>query len=114
MKKFAIAIFLKLAMFTSGNIRAQSTGNVAITNIGCHNHDDTCFVEIAGPAVGPESCKSNSIRWRRTADANGEATFSMITAAYFAGNKVRITTSGSCFSRQPNYPTIAYMSVVKN
>ncbi|MBU1668731.1 hypothetical protein KKC13_09955 [bacterium] len=35
---------------------AESTGWRKISNFGCHLVDKTCYVNIEGSAVGPESC----------------------------------------------------------
>jgi hypothetical protein len=100
-------------MFLSINLSAESSGKREITLVGCHNYDNTCFLSLAGDPVGPEECQSNSVRWNKKNDPNGEATLTLATSAFYAGKKVTVYLANSCYADQPKYPTPLYISVNK-
>ena len=106
-RSIAIALFL----FTiSKNSIAESSGLREIERIGCHLSDSTCFVEISGNPVGPESCRSTSIRWNNDSAANGKEMLSLLMAAFAAGKQVNFNIVGSCYG---TYPTFSYINIYK-
>jgi hypothetical protein len=111
MNNMSKLLILLIVIFPLTSI-AQSSGPRTITQVGCHRHDHICYIVISGAAVGPEECKSTSIRWNKN-DPNGEAIFTLVTSAFYADKQIQFTPSNSCFVSQSNYPTMSYLSVVK-
>lgn len=110
MKKFVALITIPLiALSNSGS--ASEPWSKKINRVGCHLHDTTCFVYIDGGAVGPESCKSNSLRWNRETAPNGEEILSLLMMAFAADKSVEFNVSSStCYGA---YPTFSYIRVVR-
>jgi hypothetical protein len=97
----------------SNSVLSEASGPRAIKSVGCHNFDNTCYMEISGEVVGPPECRSTSIRWNKKNDANGEAILTLVSAALFADKTVEFYLSSSCYVSQTNYPTISYLKVNK-
>jgi len=111
MKNLLITCFLLLV--PASDAFAESSGNREILSFGCHRYNNICYAEISGDPVGPEACKSTSIRWDEKNDANGEAVLMIVSSAFYANRKVNFKLSTSCFSGQPTFPTMTYLSVSK-
>ncbi|MDX1303031.1 hypothetical protein [Photobacterium sp.] len=109
MKKYISIVLLITSAFATAS---TPSGVREIETIGCHKVDNTCYVTIKGPAVGPVECQNNSVRFNDANDANGKASLSLITAAYFAGKKVSLAISDKCYLHQNIYPTFDYFSVL--
>lgn len=109
MKIQSIALILSLSIFSVNSI-AESSGLRDINKIGCHLNDGTCFVEISGDSVGPESCKSVSVRWNQDTAASGTEMLSLLMAAFAAGKQVSFNIVESCYG---TYPTFSYINIYK-
>lgn len=105
-------LFYLFLCFSLNLYAGELTDARKLTNIGCHKNDDTCWVMVEGTAVVPNNCKSTFIRWRKQQDVNGEAIFSHLTSAFFAGKKIMFYLSDGCFTPQPEYPTFNYYHIV--
>ena len=93
-----------------GQSLAGYTGLRTITNVGCHLNDTTCWVEIAGPAVGPEICRNNNLRFS-TNSPNGKNILSLVTAAFLAGKQVNLNfPDTTCYADQSPFPTIYWLN----
>lgn len=90
---------------------ALDSGPRHITGIGCHNGDQTCFINVDGPLTGPAACKHFSIRWNVQTDPGGKNTLSLLTAAYLAGKTINLAIADTCYATQPTYPTFVYVTV---
>ena len=98
-------------LFTFANVDpARSNIHRHIMEIGCHLNDGTCYVTIDGEQVGPESCKSTSIRWNKETSVSGKETFSLLMTAFAAGHLVQFRVLDSCYE---SYPTFSYIKVIK-
>ena len=91
----------------------ESTGFSELLDIGCHKYNNICYVTISGDAAGPDTCKSNSIRWDEKNDANGKSILMLISSAFYADKKVNFNVSNTCFSGQTGFPTMIYLTVKK-
>jgi hypothetical protein len=94
----------------------SSTGSAAtyvtstINAIGCHNVDDTCYVDLE-TETGTSNCTSNSIRWYSDSDAGGSNALSLLMAAYLAGRTVHFAISQSvCVA--DTYPAFTYIKLL--
>jgi hypothetical protein len=96
---------ISLLVFSTGAMAGTNSGARDIKSIGCHKNDNICFIEIDGGAVGPSSCSKTSVRWNTETDVAGKSAFSLFTAAYFAGKKVELRVSDTCFKDQTAFPT---------
>ena len=76
----------------------------AIKSVGCHKNDNICFIEVDSK-VGPSGCNQSSVRWETEKEAAGQSALSLFTAAYFAGKRVRLKVSDTCFEYQSAFPT---------
>ncbi|MBU2714207.1 hypothetical protein [Zooshikella harenae] len=113
MKK--LAVFLVPLIFLSTSFaEAEEPSWTQIKSVGCHTTDTTCFVEISGNFVGPSACKSNSLRWNRKTSPNGNATLSLLTTAFAAGNLVSFQVAEECYQDQPNYPTFRWFNIKRD
>ncbi len=75
MIKFVAQSFVILIVLLASPLSfAENSGPRTITDVGCHRNDHICFFTISGTSIGPEECKSISIRWNKN-DPNGEAIF---------------------------------------
>lgn len=99
------------ALVLPGQALAEGTGLRTIANIGCHTEDNTCWADISGAPVGPASCRGTSLRFS-TNSANGKNILSLLTSAFLAGKQVNFYVHDSvCYSAQPVFPSIAYLSL---
>ena len=110
MKKLIIALGV---LVLSNSALAMSTGWRTIERMGCHNTDGTCYVYISGGSVGHDSCTATSIRWNKEHDANGDATFVLLSAAFMSSKRVDFRLSDNCYTHQAGYPTISYFNIEK-
>ena len=104
-------LILGLLISTSKTFATGASGELEIVNIGCHTYDKTCFLTFSGEPLGPETCKSNTVRWLLS-DPNGEAAFSHFTAAHLANRKIRLNFATTCFAAKPNYPTFNFWYLI--
>ncbi|MGI0118313.1 hypothetical protein [Zooshikella sp. RANM57] len=109
MKK--LAVFLVSILFNAAVYADMNTSWRQIQSVGCHTVDTTCFVEISGNPIGPNACRSNSFRWDRKKSPNGDASLSLLTAAFAAGYQVSLQVPDQCYQDQPNYPTFIWFNV---
>lgn len=109
--KFMMYFSVFAILFAGFSVYAGvSSGERTIYAVGCHRHDATCYVEITGEPVGPAACRATSVRWRRT-EANGEAAFTHLTAAFIANKKVILQVSDACYPYQTSFPTLDYWQI---
>jgi len=108
MRKLLLIVFLSAV---SVHVLAASTGYRKIYNFGCHNTDNTCYAYLEGEVVGPDACKANSVRWNVKNDANGQATLSLVAAAFFSGKKVSFNLLDTCYPNQANFPAVGYINI---
>lgn len=108
MKKWLAALAI---LIFNNSASAVTTGPRAILDYGCHLIDTTCYVTLAGNAVGGGNCISTSIRWDSSTVA-GKNWLALITTAYTAGKKVNLEVVG-CYANQPSFPTFQW-GVVSN
>lgn len=99
---------LSCSCFVSAGI---SSGARTITSMGCHKHDNICFIQIDGAPIGPSSCNGNSIRWDVKNEKNGTAALTLLTAAYFSNKKVSLDIDTTCFVYQNSFPTFNWFNV---
>jgi hypothetical protein len=93
--------------------RADGTGARTILDIGCTIPGDICYVTVDGAAAGPSQCSSTSLRWS-IADAGGREILSLLYGAFLAGKRVNFfMVTDCCFARQNNFPTFAYIYVMR-
>lgn len=83
-----------------------------IWQLGCQLGADICWAYL-DTAVGPPSCKSDSIRWQPST-TNGREMLTLLHAAFLAGKKVGFWVADDrCFSPQPAFPTFDFATVYK-
>lgn len=104
-------VLLILSLLPVAAYAGTPSGDRNILNIGCHNTNTTCFVQISGASVGPGACSSTSIRWDVEGDANGMVALTHLTTAFIAGKMVSFQISDSCFANQSSYPTFDWWFV---
>jgi len=84
-----------------------------IMDIGCHNSDGTCFVDLDGAAFGASlNCPvgaGNQFRFDNSDTAVGKRTFAALMAAYLSGKHLSVHLGG-CSSQ--GWPTIQWFYVV--
>ncbi len=97
MKKKSILFLLSLSSFS----QAATTGPRTIHAVGCHLHDNTCYVSV-DKVVGSNECSSTSIRWKSN-DVNGKETLSLLMAASVAQKKVTFNLDGNCMGVFPKF-----------
>ena len=86
-------------------------GSQTITDLACNHVNSICWVEISGPAVGPEACSNTIIRWAHDS-ISGQPTLSLLLAAYMAKRTVTVRVSGdSCFPGYGNFTTLNSVSL---
>lgn len=107
-------ILYLLLMLCSSVVLAEEypTGWREIEKIGCHLHDNTCYVTISGDPIGPPECNSTSLRWNETQDANGKSILALLMSAFHAGKEVSFQAD-SCYLLQPMFPTFKYINLNK-
>lgn len=111
MNNKVVLIALILSTLIPGTGFAQSSGARKITSVGCHIKDNTCFVTIDGDPVGPDSCKSNSVRWNSDTNPNGKLAYSSFQAATVTKQQIYLEISTVCYIDQPLYPTFLWYSI---
>ncbi len=112
--RMTMTLLSVLALSVPGVASAADTGPRDILDIGCHLFDNTCYVTVSGDAVGPASCRTNSIRWNSQSSPGGKNALSLLTAAFLAGKKVNFSVPDtSCYADQPFQPTFSYFAVVR-
>lgn len=116
--KFYKAILLWLiaagACLSSLNAYAgEDTGGRRILDVGCHNVNGTCFVDLDGAAFGASlNCPvgaTNQFRFDNSDTAVGKRTFAALMAAYLSGKHISVHLDG-CSSQ--GWPTIAWFYVI--
>lgn len=107
MKPLTQAIFLSIAAFllATSPLSAAEVTERNLTSIGCQKEKGICSVQLNGDPVGNRNCVSNILQFNTTADKNADAVLSLLTAAFFAGKKVRFDVSEQCFQndRAPTF-----------
>ncbi len=110
MKRAMLLSAVAVAFAFPGQALATGTGLRTITGMGCHLHDNTCWVLISGTAVGPTSCRTNTLRFDSSLP-NGKNILSMVTGAYLAGRQANFeVVDTACYTPQSGDPTIAWMN----
>lgn len=108
--KITLMLFIFCFVFTV-ETQAGSTGSRQIRSVGCHMHDDICFIHLVGDAFGPEDCHRNEARWLRSSP-NGENILAMLTAAFISRRPVNIEfDSEDCFPPMPALPQINWINL---
>ncbi|MFA0132072.1 hypothetical protein AB4440_07175 [Vibrio splendidus] len=97
MKKIVLLLLLPLGSLA----QAATTGPRTIHAVGCHLHDNTCYVSV-DKVVGSNECSSTSIRWKSN-DVNGKETLSLLMAASVAQKKVTFNLDGNCMGVFPKF-----------
>jgi len=111
MKSYLNAVLMVTAIY-AGTSYAEETVERDIITMGCHKENGNCFMEINGEPVGPSECIANSVRFNILSDKNAEASFTLLSAAFFSGKKVRFTISDQCYSQQNTFPTFTRFQVL--
>lgn len=111
MNRAMLLLAVVIALAVPGQAQAN-TGLRTITNLGCHMHDTTCWVEISGPPVGPANCRANQLRFNSNSP-NGKNLFSLMTAAFLAGKQVNfLVPDNACYQDQPSFPTFYWTNFI--
>jgi len=99
-----------------GSLNAYAGENLSarkVLDIGCHNTNGTCFVDLDGPVFGSSlNCPVNStsqFRFDNSDTSVGKRTFAAFLAAYLTGKRVAVYLEG-CSAQ--GWPTVAYFYVV--
>ena len=113
MSKFVnLTLLISLLISFSALSKEGETGWRNITLMGCHLTDGSCFIHIDGPAVGPENCKGNDIRFSVLDSPNGKIWLSLAQGAYVTEKQISFYIKG-CYAKQPSYPTFTYGHINK-
>ena len=113
MKPFTQAIFLTITAFSiaTSSLSAAEVTERNLTSIGCQKDKGICSVQLNGDPVGNRNCASNILQFNALTDKNADAVLSLLTAAFFAGKKVRFDISEQC-SQHDNAPTFESFMVI--
>lgn len=113
MKPFTQAVFLTFTVFSIANtsVSAAEVTERNLTSIACQKDKGICSVQLNGDPVGNRNCVSNVLQFNTSTDKNADAVLSLLTAAFFAGKKVRFDISEQC-SQQDRAPTFEGFVVV--
>lgn len=91
----------------------EDSGARKVVDVGCHNVDGTCFVDLDGPAFGASlNCpikSTNQFRFDNGDTAIGKRTFAAFMAAYLSGKRITVHLEG-CSAQ--GYPTLIFFYVV--
>lgn len=103
----------KLALFSSlillSQIAHSDSVSGVVSSVGCHNIDNTCWVEIQGAPSARFCNNSTQLRWDASTSF-GARWYATFLAAQFAGKRVFLELHSSLCG--PNgYPTFLYGSV---
>lgn len=117
MKFYKTVALCALAAFAcSSSLNAYAGEDLSarrIVDMGCHNTDGTCFVDLDGAAFGASlNCPVGSVnqfRLDNTDTAVGKRTFAALMAAYVSGKHLSVHLEG-CSSQ--GWPTILWFYVV--
>jgi|GEM_PF-3495133 len=84
----------------SAQLYAEETTDRNILSIGCQKDKGICTLQLNGDAVGGRGCLSNMLMFNAATDKNADAILSLLSAAFFAGKKVRFEISGRCSDQE--------------
>lgn len=81
-----------------------------VSSIGCHNTEDSCWIQVQGAPNSQYCNNSSQLRWK-TDTAYGARLYATFLAAHLAGKRVNIELSSTMCGPQ-GYPTVSYGSVI--
>ena len=80
-----------------------------VESVGCHNIDNSCWVQVQGAPSSQYCNHSTQLRWD-AASSYGARWYATFLAAHLAGKRVFLEVSSTACGPQ-NYPTFVYGSV---
>lgn len=104
MKYFPLLAFLILAVSTAH----AETASGHVTNLGCHDVDYECWVNLETYGASAYCNHANQIRWS-TDTPWGSRWYAILLAAYLSGKNVSLLIRDDVCSNQ-GYPTFLYGS----
>ena len=102
-----ISIIVGVISIYQGASAGTPTGNVKLNKIGCHLMNATCYVYI-DQIVGPDTCRSNSLRWSKDSATSGKETLALLHSAFLADKNVFFNIADECYG---DYPTFTYFNI---